>query len=50
MSDWPDWFPEALAAAQHQDKIASWPWYGQLLHRWFVSYRCPGCKRWKMMT
>lgn len=37
-------FGPALAWAQHQDKKNSWPWYGQLIHFLFCSWRCPACK------
>lgn len=44
MSDpWPDWFPKALAIARHQDEISRWPWRARVLHRLFVSWRCPCC-------
>lgn len=42
----PDWFPPMLAAAQHQDKINTWPWYGRIFHRWIVARKCPACIYW----
>jgi hypothetical protein len=39
----PDWFGPALAAAQHQDEMKKWPWYGRLIHRIFVGKKCKAC-------
>lgn len=41
------WFGPALAAAQHQDDIASWPWWARWLHRTFRAQGCPACIYWK---
>lgn len=38
----PEWFPKALAWAQHADQMNKWPWYGRLFHRLFI--KCPCCK------
>ena len=43
----PDWLGSSLGAAQHQDKIASWPWWARLLHKWLRSRKCPACQYWK---
>jgi len=45
----PSWFSNALIAAQHADKIMTWPWWARLLHKWFISYNCPACKEWKRL-
>ena len=42
----PEWVGKALMAARHQDQIASWPWYGRLLHKWFAPH-CPACAEWR---
>lgn len=42
----PDWFPSALAAAQHQDQVNAWPKWQQLAHRLLVR-RCPACRYWR---
>lgn len=36
-----------LVAAQHQDRIRSWPWIGRVIHFVFASWRCPACKYWR---
>ena len=38
------WFGTALTIAKHEDRKASWPWYGRLYHLVFVSWRCECCK------
>ncbi len=40
-------FGAPLAAAQHADKVSAWPWHGRLIHRLFLSHRCPACIYWK---
>lgn len=44
MMEIPDWFGPALAIAQHQDRINSWPAWQRWAHRLFVAWRCPCCK------
>lgn len=46
-STMPDWFPDALGAAQHQDAMARWKWWQRWLHRKFIAPRCPACIYWK---
>lgn len=40
----PDWFGPMLGAAQHQDRMNSWPHWQRLLHRLFIARHCPACK------
>ena len=51
MSEWfekcKEWLGPSLAAAQHQDAIASWPWLFRKLHKWLRSHKCPACQYWK---
>lgn len=41
------WFGRALAIAQHQDRINSWPAWKRWLHRALISRQCPCCVAWK---
>lgn len=43
----PVWLGPTLTAARHQDDLKSWPWIFRLLHRLFVSRRCPACRYWR---
>jgi len=46
----PDWFVKMgplLGAAQHQDRINTWPWWARLGHWLLFSWRCPACRYWK---
>jgi hypothetical protein len=45
----PVWLGPALTAARHQDKINSWPWWARVLHKMFISPKCPACQHWKKM-
>lgn len=42
----PEWFGPALAAAQHQDTINSWPKWARWMHKVFRSHKCPACQYW----
>lgn len=42
----PDWFGPSLGAAQHQDRMNTWPRWQRLFHRWFIAHRCPACRYW----
>ncbi len=46
MTTVPNWFEAALAAAKHQDEIATWPWWARLLHKKFRAKSCPACIYW----
>lgn len=50
MNKIPDWFGPALATAQHQDNLNNAYWWQRLLHRLFISWRCPCCQRWEEMN
>lgn len=40
----PEWFVKEASIAIHKDTMNAWPWWGRVLHRWLISWRCPCCK------
>lgn len=43
----PSWFGRALAIAQHQDTLNSWPSWKRWMHRKIVGRKCECCIAWR---